>query len=310
MGGLASARDVGLAVARDVYCETCQVIVHETDKRFRASPKSLQSGTKAAMLRLEILDGMCDYGKFSRYGDLASISTGDMTDACAYILPEVEEILDEELGVTPEAELRASLCLEKGKKTKKKKKKKKNLKNGYCESLWADDDHPDVRETPAMRHAREGKEWLAEKKQEEGVKSLPSGLMLKILEKGSGTIYPAREDQVEVHYHGTLTNGNMFDSSYERGTPATFEVGQVIKGWTEALQLMVRGDVWELYIPSDLAYGANGQGADIPGNAVLVFKVELLGIQGKDDDSTDAKQNENDPLGSTEAVESQEKKEL
>lgn len=309
MKSVLAAAFLGSAVARDVFCETCQVIVLDATKRFHAAPKSKQSGRKAAMLRVDILDKTCEYGKFSSYGDLAQLSPGEMTDACGYILPEIEETLDEELGEKDEGDLREALCLQKG-ASKGKKGKKKKKKKGYCEALWAQDDHPERRLTPAMKAMNEATEFLEAKKQEEGVKSLPSGLLFKVLEKGSGTVYPTRDDQVKVHYRGTLTDGMEFDSSYARNAPATFGVGQVIVGWTEALQLMTRGDVWELYIPSDLAYGTNGSPPNIPGNSALIFKVELLGVIGKDEEPESVAAESDAPDGKTEAVESKTKTEL
>ena len=108
--------------------------------------------------------------------------------------------------------------------------------------------------------------------------TLPSGLQYKILKAGDGK-KPTENDTVECNYRGTLINGTEFDSSYRRGQPATFGVGQVIPGWREALQLMPVGSKWELYVPSDLAYGERGAGRDIGPNATLVFEVELLAIK-------------------------------
>ncbi len=108
-----------------------------------------------------------------------------------------------------------------------------------------------------------------------------SGLQYQVLASGlAGGRAPTRLDSVTVHYRGTLTDGTVFDSSYDRGQPATFGVGQVIPGWTEALQLMKPGDKWMLYIPSNLAYGPRAVGAKIPANSDLIFQVELLGIVG------------------------------
>lgn len=126
----------------------------------------------------------------------------------------------------------------------------------------------------------EGKKFLAENATKEGVVSLPSGLQYKILKVGTGA-KPTLEDQVSTHYHGTLIDGTVFDSSLQRGEPATFPISGVIKGWTEALQLMPVGSKWELYIPSDLAYGERGAGGSIGPHATLVFQVELLSIVGK-----------------------------
>ncbi len=126
----------------------------------------------------------------------------------------------------------------------------------------------------------EGTRFLAANKAQEGVKTLPSGLQYKVLKAGTGAT-PKATDQVTTHYRGTLINGKVFDSSYDRGQPATFPVNGVIKGWTEALQLMKVGDKWQLFVPSELAYGERGAGQDIGPNAVLIFEVELLGIGGQ-----------------------------
>ena len=127
---------------------------------------------------------------------------------------------------------------------------------------------------------KEGEDFLAANKSKEGVVALPSGLQYKILKEGSGP-KPSATDTVVCNYRGTLINGTEFDSSYKRGEAATFPVSGVIKGWTEALQLMPVGSKWQLFIPSDLAYGQRGAGADIGPNATLIFEVELLSIQGK-----------------------------
>ncbi len=123
----------------------------------------------------------------------------------------------------------------------------------------------------------EGKTFLEENMKKEGVKTTESGLQYKVITEGDGK-QPTAEDTVTVHYAGTLTDGTEFDSSYGRGEPTTFPVGGVIPGWTEALQLMKEGSKWELYIPSDLAYGARGAGAKIPPHSTLVFTVELLKV--------------------------------
>ena len=127
---------------------------------------------------------------------------------------------------------------------------------------------------------KEGEAFLADNKTKEGVVTLPSGLQYKILTAGTGP-KPAASDTVVCNYRGTFINGTEFDSSYKRGQPASFPVGQVIKGWTEALQLMPVGSKWQLFIPPDLAYGQRGAGGAIGPNATLVFEVELLSIQGK-----------------------------
>ena len=132
----------------------------------------------------------------------------------------------------------------------------------------------------ADTNKKEGEAFLAANKTKEGVVALPSGLQYKILQEGTGP-KPAVTDTVVVNYRGTLLNGTEFDSSYKRGQSAAFGVGQIIKGWTEALQLMPVGSKWQLFIPSDLAYGARGAGRDIGPNSTLVFEVELLSIQPK-----------------------------
>jgi FKBP-type peptidyl-prolyl cis-trans isomerase FklB len=126
----------------------------------------------------------------------------------------------------------------------------------------------------------EGATFLAANKTKEGVVTLPSGLQYKIITAGTGA-KPATTDTVVCNYRGTLINGKEFDSSYKRGQPLSFPVTRVIKGWTEALQLMPVGSKWQLFIPSDLAYGERGAGADIGPNATLIFEVELISIQGK-----------------------------
>lgn len=121
----------------------------------------------------------------------------------------------------------------------------------------------------------EQENFLKENSAKEGVVTLPSGLQYLILEEGTGE-KPTSHSVVTVHYEGSLINGKVFDSSYKRGAPATFGVGQVIAGWTEALQLMPVGSKWRLFIPSELGYGARGAGGSIPPHSTLVFDVELL----------------------------------
>lgn len=122
-----------------------------------------------------------------------------------------------------------------------------------------------------------GVQFLVENKKKENVVELPSGLQYEILTEGNGEI-PKATDSVKCHYHGTLISGTVFDSSVQRGQPATFGVNQVIKGWVEALQLMPVGSKWRLFIPSNLAYGEQGAGKDIQPNSTLIFDVELLAI--------------------------------
>ncbi len=124
---------------------------------------------------------------------------------------------------------------------------------------------------------KEGMTFLVENKSKKGVITTQSGLQYKIIRKGDGP-KPKATDQVKVHYRGTLINGEEFDSSYKRGTPATFRLNAVIAGWQEGLQLMSSGSKYEFYIPSELAYGERGAGSMIGPNSTLVFEVELLDI--------------------------------
>jgi FKBP-type peptidyl-prolyl cis-trans isomerase FklB len=144
------------------------------------------------------------------------------------------------------------------------------------------------RELQELRQERRRKEaeqnlaaseaFFKENAKRDGVVSLPSGLQYKILQASAGP-KPGPEDRVRVHYEGRLLDGTIFDSSYERGEPAVFQLNRVIRGWTEAVQLMPVGSIWELYIPPDLAYGPQGAGQQIAPNSTLIFKVELLGIE-------------------------------
>lgn len=124
---------------------------------------------------------------------------------------------------------------------------------------------------------QEGQAFLASNAQEEGIVTTDSGLQYKVLEAGTGEQHPAATDRVKVHYHGTLLNGTVFDSSVDRGQPIDFGLNQVIPGWTEGVQLMVEGEKTRFYIPSQLAYGNRSVGR-IPAGSVLIFDVELIKI--------------------------------
>jgi FKBP-type peptidyl-prolyl cis-trans isomerase FklB len=126
----------------------------------------------------------------------------------------------------------------------------------------------------------EGEAFLAENKTKEGVVALPSGLQYKVLKEGNGE-KPALGDTVVCYYRGTLIDGTEFDSSYKRKKPAIFAVRSVVKGWAEALQLMPAGSRWQLFIPSDLAYGDRGAGKDVGPNATLIYEVELVSIRDR-----------------------------
>lgn len=131
------------------------------------------------------------------------------------------------------------------------------------------------------KNAAAGEKFLAENKGKEGVKTTPSGLQYKVLKEGTGPM-PKETDTVITDYKGTLLNGTEFDSSYKRGEPATFPVNRVIKGWTEALQMMKVGSKYQLFIPANLAYGERGAGGDIGPNETLIFEVELRDIKKND----------------------------
>ena len=130
----------------------------------------------------------------------------------------------------------------------------------------------------SQKNRADGEAFLAANKNKQGVVTTASGLQYKVLKKGDGP-KPQNNDKVTVHYRGTLLDGTEFDSSYKRGKPATFQVNGVIRGWTEALQLMNVGSKYQLFIPSDLAYGTRGAGRKIGPNSTLIFDVELLGIE-------------------------------
>lgn len=123
-----------------------------------------------------------------------------------------------------------------------------------------------------------GQKFLADNGKRSGVTTTASGLQYEVLKTGTGP-KPTAENTVKVHYHGTTINGDVFDSSVDRGEPVTFGLGQVIKGWTEALQLMPVGSKWKIYIPSELGYGEQAAGPKIKPNSVLIFEVELLSIE-------------------------------
>jgi FKBP-type peptidyl-prolyl cis-trans isomerase FklB len=133
-------------------------------------------------------------------------------------------------------------------------------------------------EAAGKTNAAEGEKFLAENKTKPGVKTTASGLQYKVAKEGNGA-QPKANDMVTVNYRGTLINGTEFDSSYKRGQPASFPVSGVIKGWTEALQLMKSGSKYQLFIPANLAYGERGAGREIGPNSTLIFDVELLEVK-------------------------------
>ncbi len=151
----------------------------------------------------------------------------------------------------------------------------KRIVQEYFEGLQAELDKQAAE--AAAQNKQIGEAFLTENAKRDGIKVTASGLQYEVLESGNGDS-PEAKDRVEVHYTGKLIDGTVFDSSVERGVPATFGVTQVIPGWVEALQLMHEGDKWRLYIPSDLAYGPQGAGGIIGPNSTLIFDVELLRV--------------------------------
>ncbi|MEW6984398.1 FKBP-type peptidyl-prolyl cis-trans isomerase [Colwelliaceae bacterium 6471] len=135
-----------------------------------------------------------------------------------------------------------------------------------------------INKANAVQNIKIGEEFLAENKSNEGVLATDSGLQYQVLQHGDGGQHPSASDQVTVHYHGTLIDGTVFDSSVERGEPIAFGLNQVISGWTEGLQLMVAGDKFRFFIPAHLGYGNNSAGK-IPAGSLLIFDVELIDIQ-------------------------------
>jgi len=131
----------------------------------------------------------------------------------------------------------------------------------------------------ASKSKIEGQKFLAENAKRNTVKTTKSGLQYEVIKTGTDTVKPKLTDKVKCHYHGTLINGTVFDSSVDRGEPISFPVSGVIAGWTEALQMMTVGSKWKLFIPSELAYGDRQMGASIPAGSTLIFEVEILGIE-------------------------------
>jgi len=129
----------------------------------------------------------------------------------------------------------------------------------------------------AQKNKEEGESFLESNKEQSGVQILESGLQYRVLQEGEGQT-PSERDEVTVHYRGNLINGKVFDSTYERDEPAKFPVDRVIPGWSEALKLMKEGDKWQLFIPSNLAYGETGYGPQIEPNSTLIFEMELLEV--------------------------------
>ena len=155
------------------------------------------------------------------------------------------------------------------------------MSDKQCENAlaWLQRENQKRASNQGEKNKQEGLKFLAANKKKQGVITLPSGLQYVVLKAGNGP-RPKATDEVKTHYHGTLLDGTVFDSSVQRGEPISFPVRGVIKGWQEALQLMKVGGKWRLFVPSELAYGERGAPGAIGPNSVLIFEVELLGIEG------------------------------
>lgn len=173
------------------------------------------------------------------------------------VLRGIEDAVSGSNALMSKQEMRETMA-DVGKKVADLKKKKRQQVGGYTEK---------------------NRQFLVENGKKPGITTTDSGLQYRVNRPGRGLSYSGLSDSVLLHYRGRLINGTEFDSSIKRGKPARFQVNQVIKGWTEALQLMKRGDHWQLYIPSELAYGAKGAGTNIPPNSTLIFDIELISIQ-------------------------------
>jgi FKBP-type peptidyl-prolyl cis-trans isomerase len=182
----------------------------------------------------------------------------------------------QEVAIDPDLLMRGMKDAMEGKATLMTEEEMRNTLTSYQNQHRAQ--QMEKRKLQGEQSRAQGESFLAENKTKPGVVTLPSGLQYKIIKDGQGES-PSAHDQVTVNYRGTLIDGTEFDSSYKRGEPATFGVGGVIKGWTEALQLMKPGSKWELYIPSALAYGERGSGAQIGPNSTLIFDVELISVK-------------------------------
>jgi FKBP-type peptidyl-prolyl cis-trans isomerase FklB len=184
----------------------------------------------------------------------------------------------QEIDIDMEALTRGVNDIMKGAKTALTDEEMKEIMRLYVQEMRSRSETK--RKEQAAKNAKEGETFLAENKGKEGVVSLPSGLQYKILKDGSGDS-PKSNDLVTVNYRGTLIDGTEFDSSYKNNKPAKFNVSGVIKGWTEALQLMKPGAKWQLFIPPNLAYGESGSpmGGRIGPSATLIFEVELLSVE-------------------------------
>ena len=201
-------------------------------------------------------------------------------DSISYIIGTDlgRDFVSKRLEVVPEVLARAIEDAQLNNKSLIDSVQKVNTINNYQKQMMSK--QPAVNKELSFKNRVEGSKFLEENKKKKGVITLPSGLQYKVITEGKGA-KPVVADQVTVHYRGKLIDGTVFDASYDRNEPATFGLNQVIKGWTEGLQYMQVGGKYELYIPSELAYGDVGAGQLIGPGSVLVFEIELLKINGK-----------------------------
>eukprot|EP00386_Alphamonas_edax_P007371 GDKI01024525.1.p1 GENE.GDKI01024525.1~~GDKI01024525.1.p1 ORF type:complete len:285 (-),score=64.24 GDKI01024525.1:30-884(-) len=249
-------------------CDACQALaVSLVDKvQGNLSKVSKKKGALSVYVEEELeANKACGYDTLTYFSDKLDQDAGQFQIACKSVLSETEETWEEVLPNSKNLQW-------------KKVAEKICLKKKYCSKLWTEEEEPRNRESKADRNKRLGTEWLNENKNKEGVHTLPSGLQYKVLKTSGKEQKPKAEDTVKVHYKGTLIEGTEFDSSFGRGEPAEFGLNQVIRGWTEGLQLMSEGDSFEFYIPSDLGYGPGGSGKIGP-NSALIFHVDLLEIK-------------------------------
>ena len=172
------------------------------------------------------------------------------------VLKGIEDAMSGSKGLMSKQEMRQTMA-DVGKKVADLKRKKRQQVSDYTEK---------------------NKQFLVENGKKPGITTTASGLQYRVNKPGRGN-HPGSSDKVLVHYRGRLINGTEFDSSYKRGKPASFQINKVIKGWTEALQLMKQGDHWQLFIPAELAYGVKGAGRNIPPNSTLIFDIEFISFQ-------------------------------
>lgn len=226
--------------------------------------ESLNDKKNLAILN-KLIEGLAD-GLYSKNAEQKSYNVGVTLGAS---LIKIKENFGEELLIGKE--LNTDLLIQSMISSILKKEPLIENTENYINSK-----EKNAKEVLQQKRIEEGSKFLAENKTKAGVHNLPSGLQYKIVEEGTG-VKPTKSDRVTVHYEGRLLDGTVFDSSYKRGEPMTFGVTQVIKGWTEALQIMPEGSKWTVYIPYDMAYGERGAGK-IPPYSTLIFDIELIKI--------------------------------